>query len=110
MQFAINISYIIAAILFIFGIKMLGSAATAVRGNRISSLGMLIAIITTVYLGTDLDFTMIGVAMIIGSVIGAFFFAFHTMFLDELSWAVFFIELLINIYCKMISCIFNISS
>ena len=30
----INIWYIVAAALFIFGLKQLGSPATAVRGNR----------------------------------------------------------------------------
>ncbi len=34
----INLLYIAASILFIFGIKMLGSADTARRGNRLSSV------------------------------------------------------------------------
>ena len=40
-----NLSYILSAIFFIFGLKMLGSPATARRGNLLSSLGMLIAIV-----------------------------------------------------------------
>jgi len=40
-----NIVYIVASILFILGIKMLGKASTAKRGNLISSVGMLIAVI-----------------------------------------------------------------
>jgi NAD(P) transhydrogenase subunit beta len=43
----INFFYIVSAILFILGIKMLGSADTARRGNRLSSIGMLIAVIVT---------------------------------------------------------------
>ena len=43
----INFFYIASAILFIFGIKMLGSADTARRGNLVSSIGMLIAITVT---------------------------------------------------------------
>ena len=43
----INFFYIVSAILFIYGIKMLGSAGTARRGNRVSSIGMLIAVIVT---------------------------------------------------------------
>ena len=35
-----NLSYIVSAALFIFGLKMLGSPATARRGNALSSLGM----------------------------------------------------------------------
>ena len=43
----VNFFYIVSAILFIFGIKMLGSASTARRGNKVSALGMLIAIVVT---------------------------------------------------------------
>ncbi len=42
-----NFFYIVSAILFIFGIRMLGSADTARRGNLVSSVGMLIAILVT---------------------------------------------------------------
>ena len=42
-----NIAYILAAIFFITGIKMLGKEATAQRGNFISAIGMFIAIIVT---------------------------------------------------------------
>ena len=42
-----NIAYILAAILFITGIKMLGKEATAQRGNVISAIGMFVAIIVT---------------------------------------------------------------
>ncbi|MEM7609893.1 MAG: NAD(P)(+) transhydrogenase (Re/Si-specific) subunit beta, partial [Myxococcota bacterium] len=40
---AINLWYIVAAALFIFGLKQLGSPATAVRGNLLSYIGMLLA-------------------------------------------------------------------
>ena len=43
----INLAYVIAATLFVFGIKMLGSAETARRGNMISGIGMLIAVVVT---------------------------------------------------------------
>ena len=39
-----NFSYIVAAIFFVFGLKMLGSPATARRGNLYSSFGMFIAV------------------------------------------------------------------
>ena len=42
---AANLAYILASALFIFGLKMLGSPATARRGNLLSSLGMLIAVV-----------------------------------------------------------------
>ena len=65
----INVAYIIAAILFIMGIKMLGSASTAVRGNRISSLGMLIAVVVTL-LRNGLDYQFIILGLIVGGIIG----------------------------------------
>ena len=65
----INVAYIIAAILFIMGIKMLGSASTAVRGNRISSLGMLLAAVVTL-LRSGLDYQFIILGLIIGGIIG----------------------------------------
>ena len=43
----VDLSYIVAAILFIFGIKMLGKADTAKRGNLLSAVGMLLAVIVT---------------------------------------------------------------
>ncbi len=69
MEYIINISYIVASVLFIFGIKMLGSADTAKKGNRLSSIGMLIAVIVTL-LGAGLDYTWIIAGLAIGSVIG----------------------------------------
>ena len=66
----INLLYIAASILFIFGIKMLGSADTARRGNQLSSLGMLLAVVATLlYLG--LSWWMVVAGMIIGGAIGA---------------------------------------
>ena len=71
-----NIAYVIAAILFILGIKKLSSPKTARNGNTIASIGMLIAIIATVVSpgsGIELDFKLIAIGMIIGSIIGATF-------------------------------------
>ena len=69
----IDFLYLISAIFFIYGLKMLSHPKTARNGNIIASLGMLIAIIATVSLGTNLDLKMIGIAMLIGSIIGGFF-------------------------------------
>ena len=73
MEKFVDIAYLVAAISFIYGLKMLSHPKTARNGNIIASVGMLIAIIATAYLGTDLNFTMILIAMTIGSIIGAFF-------------------------------------
>jgi len=69
MTMVINFSYVISAVLFIFGLKMLSSPATARRGNLLSALGMLLAIIVTLlYQGLDYKWIFIGV--FVGTVIG----------------------------------------
>ena len=68
-----NLAYVAAAVLFIIGIKRLGSPKTAQSGNTIASIGMLIAIIATVASFDLLDFKLIAIGMIIGSIIGATF-------------------------------------
>nr|MDJ0879603.1 NAD(P)(+) transhydrogenase (Re/Si-specific) subunit beta [Halieaceae bacterium] len=45
MDTLIQFAYVVSAGLFIFGLKMLGSPATARRGNMVSSIGMLIAVV-----------------------------------------------------------------
>jgi H+-translocating NAD(P) transhydrogenase subunit beta len=67
----INLWYIVAAALFVFGLKQLGSPATAVRGNLLSSIGMFIAIAVTLFNAEIISFTWIIVATVIGGVIGA---------------------------------------
>lgn len=67
----INMAYIAAAILFIFGIKMLTSATTARRGNMISSLGMLLAIVVTLLHRNVVDYHWIVLGFILGGAIGA---------------------------------------
>jgi NAD(P) transhydrogenase subunit beta len=65
----INLSYIAAAILFVFGIKMLGHADTARKGNRLSSIGMALAIIVTL-LNQGLDYKLVLGGIALGSAIG----------------------------------------
>ncbi|NKC01733.1 MAG: NAD synthetase [Pseudomonadales bacterium] len=67
----INLWYIVAAALFVFGLKQLGSPATAVRGNLLSSIGMFIAIAVTLFNAEIISFTWIIVATVIGGIIGA---------------------------------------
>ena len=68
-QVGINFVYVLSAALFIFGLKMLSSPATARRGNLISALGMLIAISVTL-LAQGLDYRWVLAGMLIGSIIG----------------------------------------
>ncbi len=71
-ELLINLSYIVSAILFVFGLKMLGSPATARRGNLFSSIGMLIAIVVTLTSKGLLPWENVIIGFIIGSTIGAF--------------------------------------
>ena len=65
-----TLAYIIASILFITGLKMLGRAQTAKRGNGISAIGMLIAVVATLVAG-GLDYTWILVGLVVGAAVGA---------------------------------------
>ncbi len=62
--------YLLAAVLFIVGLKKLGSPATAPGGNRLAAVGMLIAILATLIFGDILSYTGILIAMVVGSTIG----------------------------------------
>ena len=66
----VNVAYIAASILFIVGLKMLGSPDTARRGNLLSSTGMLLAVLVTLADQSIIDFTWILVGLISGGVIG----------------------------------------
>jgi NAD(P) transhydrogenase subunit beta len=70
MELLIEFGYVIAAALFIFGLKQLGSPATARRGNKISSLGMLVAIVAALLDQGIVDYQWIVIGIVIGAVIG----------------------------------------
>ncbi|NER39334.1 MAG: NAD(P)(+) transhydrogenase (Re/Si-specific) subunit beta [Oscillatoria sp. SIO1A7] len=67
----IQLTYLVAASLFFFGLKQLGSPATARNGNLLASIGMLIAIVATLLNQEVLNYQMILIAIAIGSAIGA---------------------------------------
>ncbi|MGH1372107.1 MAG: NAD(P)(+) transhydrogenase (Re/Si-specific) subunit beta [Cellvibrionaceae bacterium] len=67
----INFAYVVSAALFIFGLKLLGSPATARRGNMLSSTGMLIAVVFALLDQGIVSYTNIIIGMAIGGVIGA---------------------------------------
>ncbi|MCA9751604.1 MAG: NAD(P)(+) transhydrogenase (Re/Si-specific) subunit beta, partial [Gemmatimonadetes bacterium] len=66
----INLAYLVASILFIMGIKGLTHPRTAVRGNALGALGMLVAVVAT-FLAKGLAFPYILAAIAVGSLIGA---------------------------------------
>ena len=43
----INLAYVVAAALFILGLKLLSHPDTAKKGNLISAIGMLVAVVVT---------------------------------------------------------------
>lgn len=67
----IELSYLVAAALFIVGLKKLGSPATARQGNVIAAVGMLIAIVATLIDQSIVSYELIIVGIVIGSLIGA---------------------------------------
>jgi H+-translocating NAD(P) transhydrogenase subunit beta len=67
----LNIAYLIAASLFVFGIKGLTKPRTAVRGNQMAALGMLIACVVTLFHREILSYEVIIVGVLIGAAIGA---------------------------------------
>ena len=66
-----SILYLIAASLFIIGMKRLGSPATARSGNQLSAFGMLIAIIVTLLNQAVVDYTVIAAGLVVGGLVGA---------------------------------------
>jgi NAD(P) transhydrogenase subunit beta len=62
--------YLAAAVCFILGLKWLSSPATAVRGNRVSSVGMLVAILVTLADRGILSYTVIAAGLVVGSGLG----------------------------------------
>ena len=68
-----NLFYVLSSVLFILGIKRLSHPKTARSGNALASLAMLIAIITTLSSYEGLDFKIIIIGLIVGSLIGVFF-------------------------------------
>ncbi|BAY13007.1 NAD(P)(+) transhydrogenase (Re/Si-specific) subunit beta [Calothrix sp. NIES-2098] len=67
----IQLTYLVAASLFILGLKKLGSPATARNGNVVAAVGMLLAIVATMLDQHVLNYEMILLGLAIGSAIGA---------------------------------------
>ncbi|MDP6054318.1 MAG: NAD(P)(+) transhydrogenase (Re/Si-specific) subunit beta, partial [Candidatus Latescibacteria bacterium] len=66
----VNIVYLIAASLFVLGLKGLSHPRTAVRGNMLGALGMFIAVVTTLINQQIIGFEAIVGGLILGGVIG----------------------------------------
>jgi NAD(P) transhydrogenase subunit beta len=69
-EIIINFSYILASVLFIYGLKMLSSQKTARKGNMVSAVGMLIAVVATLAVqGMEFQYILAGV--VVGGLIGS---------------------------------------
>ena len=66
----VNVVYILASVLFIIGLKMLGSPETARKGNLVSAMGMLIAVVVTLLDQSIIDYKWIVVGLVLGSLVG----------------------------------------
>ncbi|MCK5259695.1 MAG: NAD(P)(+) transhydrogenase (Re/Si-specific) subunit beta [Candidatus Omnitrophica bacterium] len=65
----INIIYIVSVVLFASGLKMLSSPASARKGNMISAIGMLLAVMATLFTkGLTFQWILMGIA--VGSILG----------------------------------------
>ena len=67
----IQLGYVVAAGLFIFGLKMLGSPDTARKGNGISAIGMLVAIVAALLDQGIVQYEYILGGMVVGGAVGA---------------------------------------
>lgn len=72
--FSLEFIYLLASITYIVGLKMLGHPETARRGNLIAAAGMTLAIFGTIFLYQgkveSQIYVLIGIAIIIGTIIG----------------------------------------
>jgi len=66
----VRLLYLVAAVLFIVGLKQLQSPATARKGNAVSGVGMLLAIVVTVLELEILSPTAMLAGLVVGSAVG----------------------------------------
>lgn len=66
----IELVYILSALLFGLGLKLLSSPETARRGNMLSALGMFLAVVATLVHQSIIDYRYIAVGILIGTIIG----------------------------------------
>ncbi len=68
----IDLCYLVAAVLFIFGLKGMTRPRTAVRGNLTGSLAMLLAVVATLLHQDVVSWTAILFGIVVGSGIGVY--------------------------------------
>jgi H+-translocating NAD(P) transhydrogenase subunit beta len=68
----LNVAYLITGILFILGLRFLSAPRTARTGNRLSALGMLIALVAVLAGSGFVSWWIIIVGVVIGAVVGIY--------------------------------------
>jgi NAD(P) transhydrogenase subunit beta len=66
----IDLAYLLSAVLFIFGLKRMQSPVTARTGNVLASLGMLVAVVATLFLQEILTWPVMVAGVVLGGLIG----------------------------------------
>ncbi len=69
-EYAIEIVYLIATGLFILSLKWMSSPSTARNGVRAGELGMLLAIVGTLFHLEIIEYKWIAVGLVLGTIIG----------------------------------------
>jgi H+-translocating NAD(P) transhydrogenase subunit beta len=69
----VNLTYLAASVLLILGLKGLGHPRTAVRGNLLAALGMLLAIVVTLLDRQIVSYRLILAGIVVGASVGALF-------------------------------------
>ncbi|NUO64237.1 MAG: NAD(P)(+) transhydrogenase (Re/Si-specific) subunit beta [Gemmatimonadaceae bacterium] len=68
----ISLSYVAAALLFIFGLRRLSTPRTARSGNRLAAIGMLVALVATLLDRSIISWWEIAIGTAIGAAIGIY--------------------------------------
>jgi H+-translocating NAD(P) transhydrogenase subunit beta len=66
----VDLCYLIAAVMFVIGLKGMTKPRTAVRGNTIGSLAMLLAVVATLLHRDVVSWTAVLIAIAVGSAVG----------------------------------------
>ena len=66
----IQLGYLVAAVLFILGLRGLARPRTAVRGNQLGALGMLVAVVVTLTDSGIVGYGTLAAGLVVGTTIG----------------------------------------
>ncbi|MEP6923261.1 MAG: NAD(P)(+) transhydrogenase (Re/Si-specific) subunit beta, partial [Pyrinomonadaceae bacterium] len=69
--YLIEITYLVASVLFIYGLKAMSHPTTARRGMNAAAFGMLAAVVGTLLNREIISYEWIIIGLVIGSIIGA---------------------------------------